>query len=100
MCESSGIYIPASFFNHSCDPNVQMASLAGDDESNVGPALVFTTTRPIEDGEPLYISYIASSGLGATRGRLSVEERRALLRQSFLFYCNCDLCVQESGVRL
>jgi len=77
-----GIYISASFFNHSCDPNVRKEAL--------GRGYVFYTARDVEAGEELCISYIG--GECATQG---LEERRKSLKESWFFECACVRCVTE-----
>lgn len=76
-----GVYPSASFFNHSCAPN-----LIKKREKN---KLVFTTTRGVLANEELHINYGYSGNEG-------VEVRRNHLKEWF-FICACTRCVEEAG---
>lgn len=75
-----GVYPSGSFFNHSCDSNVT--------KKRTEASYEYVTTRDIEAGEELCISY----GILPTD---SVAERRKALREWF-FECGCKKCVEES----
>lgn len=70
----------ASFFNHSCDPNVRRC--------RVGRRMVFWAWRPIAQGEECCISY-------TSRG----EERRQFLLEHYGFTCTCRHCVEHTNPR-
>lgn len=73
------VYPTASFFNHSCAPNLM--------RQRVGNALHFTTRRDLTEGEEICISY----------GNASDED--LLTRQQELnewhFKCQCTKCVED-----
>ncbi|KAK0644664.1 hypothetical protein B0T16DRAFT_438585 [Cercophora newfieldiana] len=76
-----GVWPSASYFNHSCGPNLVRV--------RKGRSWVFSAGRDIEKGEQLYIS----SG-----EVMSGTERRGLLRKTWGFECGCGRCVEERGV--
>lgn len=73
------VYPTASFFNHSCDPNII--------KKRIGNKLTFTTLRDINPKEELCINYGYS-----TEER--VEVRRKDLKEWF-FDCACTRCISE-----
>jgi SET domain len=75
----SAMYPSASYFNHSCDPNVMKVRL--------GREVIFVTSREVQSGEELCISY------GHTEKE--VEERRSKLLDWWGFNCNCSRCERE-----
>lgn len=75
-----GVYPSGSFFNHSCDCNVT--------KTRTGASYEYVTTRDVEEGEELCISY----GILPTD---SVAKRRKALGEWF-FECGCKKCVEES----
>jgi hypothetical protein len=75
----SAIYPSASYFNHSCDPNVAKV--------RKGRTVLFVTSKDVQPEEELCISY------GHTERQ--VEERRQLLRDWWGFYCDCPRCYRE-----
>jgi hypothetical protein len=80
----SGLYIQASLFNHSCQPNLTYRRAA------TGANLEFTALGDIPVGTELTISYVSSEKL---------EERRAWLLQSHFFLCACERCCAEERNR-
>lgn len=78
------IYPEASYFNHSCAPNVS--------KERVGREWRFRAAREIEEDEQLCISY-----LGGDERDMTVSERRSRLKTVWDFTCACMLCVQDSG---
>ena len=82
MC-GQGVFISASFFNHSCRPN---CSFALDSHG----FLEMRAMRPVSSGELLTISYVPLDGAQ------SAEERREGLRRDFFFSCCCKACQEES----
>jgi len=77
------LYPDASYFNHSCSPNVS--------KRRIGNRWEFRAARDIAEGEECCITY-----LGGDEDDLSVEVRRARLRCYWGFECMCHRCVQES----
>jgi SET and MYND domain-containing protein len=77
----SAVYLLASLFNHSCDPNVNVAWPAGT------ATVKFTAARDIDPGEQLTISYINQA--------MPVAARQQVLEFSYGFQCHCALCVEE-----
>jgi len=77
----SAMYPSASYFNHSCDPNVMKV--------RQGRKVSFLTERDVEIEEELCISY------GHTERE--VEERQMLLRDWWGFTCICPRCRHELG---
>lgn len=77
----SAVYLLASIFNHSCDPNVNVAYPYND-----GTA-VFTAARDIKAGEQLTITYIDACQ--------EVTTRQAYLEYAYGFRCRCPKCVEE-----
>jgi hypothetical protein len=75
----SAMYPSASYFNHSCEPNVL--------KLRQGRIISFVTSRDIQEGEELCISY------GDTNRE--VEERRKMLKDWWGFNCDCIRCKRE-----
>lgn len=74
-----GIWPSASYFNHSCRPNVR--------KTRVGRAWHFSTSEHVKDGDELCISY-----LGGDEDDLDSLQRRQRLSSSWGFYCTCVKC--------
>ncbi|KAL0020473.1 hypothetical protein WJX77_008581 [Trebouxia sp. C0004] len=77
------MYITASFFNHSCEPNCVKTRVHG---QHSGLATV-TALRDIKAGEALTISYIDLE--------LPRSARQLELKTSFFFDCKCIRCERE-----
>lgn len=75
-----GVFPSASFFNHSCGPNMV--------KKRSNNSFSFTALRDIEAGEELCINY----GYSTTE---KVEERRKHLEEWF-FVCQCKKCLSEA----
>ncbi|KAG0044974.1 hypothetical protein BGZ83_009750 [Gryganskiella cystojenkinii] len=75
------IFPLASYFNHSCRPNVE--------KRRVGRHFEYWTTVPIEQDEECCISY---GDIGP--GRI---ERQKRLEDAYFFHCNCVRCVEEEA---
>lgn len=73
------IFAVSSFFNHSCAPN-----LANQQRANL---MYCRTSRPIQKGEQLFISYLDNDQ--------PTESRKNILRTSFHFECKCSKCENE-----
>ncbi|KAL0052719.1 hypothetical protein WJX82_006660 [Trebouxia sp. C0006] len=80
---SQEMYITASFFNHSCEPNCVKKRVHG---QHSGLASV-TALRDIKAGEALTISYIDLE--------LPRSARQLELKTSFFFDCKCIRCERE-----
>jgi len=80
-----GVWLEASYWNHSCTPNVQ--------KRRVGRAWEFWTARAIGEGEELCITY-----LGGEEETLNVRERRERLEKTWGFVCGCGKCEGEAGL--
>ncbi|KAF9224834.1 SET domain-containing protein [Gyrodon lividus] len=74
-----GIWISASYFNHSCTPNIR--------KMRQGRVLHFEATREIQAGEELCISYIDTDA--------PADQRRRELEGSWFFTCRCCRCEKE-----
>lgn len=74
-----GLWVGASYFNHSCCPNVK--------KTRVGRTMHFTTSRSVERGEELCISYIDTDQ--------TITQRRQDLEDSWFFKCRCQHCQSE-----
>ncbi|TFK50366.1 SET domain-containing protein [Heliocybe sulcata] len=74
-----GVWVDASYFNHSCSPNLV--------KKRSGRVFSFLTTRPIEAGEELCISY----------GNVNddVITRRKRLWDGWWFWCGCTRCAED-----
>jgi hypothetical protein len=70
------VYPTASYFNHSCAPNLIRRM--------DGKAAAFYAARDIGQGEPLTICYAA--------GFKSTAARREYLLENYRFWCRCALC--------
>ncbi|KAG2159270.1 SET domain-containing protein [Suillus bovinus] len=74
-----GLWAGASYFNHSCCPNVK--------KTRVGRTMHFTTSRSVEIDEELCISYIDTNQ--------TVTQRKRDLQNSWFFACRCQRCQSE-----
>jgi len=83
-----GVWPEASFFNHSCRPNVR--------KDRIGRLWSFTVDidagKTVQQGQQLCITY-----LGGDERDLDVAERRKRLQEQWGFRCLCDRCLEESG---
>jgi hypothetical protein len=109
------VFVPHSFYNHSCSPNAFLSTVCGRNNNNNNDDDVMTnigstetpssdvkshpsslligrvyTTCDVRKGDPVTLSYIPLSGL-------SIQERQTRLQQGYAFVCNCDLCADSSG---
>ncbi|KAF4531436.1 hypothetical protein B566_EDAN004206 [Ephemera danica] len=85
-CEGSALYSLQSKCNHSCAPNAEICFL------HANSRLTLRATRAIPEGEEVCISYLSPCDL--TRSRHS---RHKLLRENYLFECQCPRCEGEIG---
>mmetsp|Transcript_29243 Transcript_29243/g.74153 ORF Transcript_29243/g.74153 Transcript_29243/m.74153 type:complete len:349 (-) Transcript_29243:63-1109(-) len=79
-CLGLSLSVNASLFNHSCAPNVARV--------RVGRQKMFYALSPVEQGEPLCISYIDP--------RKTLAERRDDLVHCYGFRCSCSRCTGPS----
>ena len=77
---SAGLWILASYINHSCIPNANKESM--------GDLMVLRATQPIRAGDEITHSYDASSDYDA---------RTAALMNTWGFSCTCALCIAEKA---
>jgi hypothetical protein len=77
---STGLWILASYMNHSCVSNTKKEYL--------GDPMVLRATRPILSGEEITHSYDETS---------DYDERSAALMKTWGFKCNCALCIAEEA---
>lgn len=80
LAGGDGFYCVASFFQHSCDPNIIQ-------KETLGSAKVFIAKEDIKKGDQLYISYTES---GET-----LKSRRHILKSVYGFDCKCSRCERE-----
>jgi SET and MYND domain-containing protein len=78
-CFGFGVWPGASYWNHSCKPNVQ--------KQRCGRTWKFLAKRDIGTGEELCISY-----LGGDERDMSTPERREKLKHIWGFECGCNRC--------
>lgn len=76
-CDRTLIYDILSFFNHSCSPNLFNCIF--------GNQMVCTTSRRIQRGEQLFISYRPFD-------HVSKVKRQKILLDNWNFECHCDRC--------
>ncbi|KAI0372787.1 SET domain-containing protein [Pilatotrama ljubarskyi] len=81
-CLGFAVYPLASFFNHHCAPNVG--------KERDGRALRLLTTRAVEAGEELCISY-------GHVDEMDWKTRRQELLEGWYFECRCSRCTREAG---
>lgn len=81
-----GVWPEASFFNHSCRPNIR--------KERVGRSWIFSVDchNGVKEGEQLCITY-----LGGDEKDLDVHERRQRLEEQWGFVCGCERCLEEAG---
>jgi len=78
-----GIFLAASKFDHSCDPNTTY--------DMIGQELMFWPTRQVVGSfSTLRINYLKPEDLMASK-----EERKAKLKSTQLFDCQCNRCSNE-----
>lgn len=82
-----GVWPEASFFNHSCRPNVTKER-----KGRVWTFSASSESELITVGQQLCITY-----LGGDEKDLNVHERRKRLQEQWGFLCQCDLCQQQSA---
>lgn len=78
-----GVWPEASFFNHSCSPNVK--------KMREERQWSFWTSRDVLEGDELCITY-----LGGEEKELDMSQRRERLKTEWGFVCGCQKCAEES----
>ena len=78
---ASALFFRGSKIRHSCRPNVVYSS-----QREIGRGS-FVAIRKIPDNEEILFSYIDTFQ--------SVQMRRHILKNNYLFHCQCDLCQAE-----
>jgi SET and MYND domain-containing protein len=79
----SALYLLASLYNHSCEPNVNVMF------PNNDAVAVFTAARHIAAGEQLHITY--------TDVEQEADVRQEYLAFAYGFNCQCVRCQEEGG---
>ena len=74
-----GCWPAASYFNHSCSPNIE--------KKRVGRVWEFRAGSDIKDGEELNITYLSGEERRMSRGK-----RREVLKKNWGFDCACATC--------
>ncbi|KAJ4127710.1 hypothetical protein NW768_007982 [Fusarium equiseti] len=77
---STGLWIRASYINHSCIPNAK--------KDFVGDLILFRAMRKIAAGEEITHAYDESS---------DYETRKAAIQKTWKFECRCPLCLVEEN---
>lgn len=84
--EGSGLYEIQSMINHSCSPNAQIKF---NDNSST---LTLVALKAMKPGDEISISYLNECELDQSR-----HSRQKILRENYLFICECERCYKESG---
>mmetsp|Transcript_28030 Transcript_28030/g.70375 ORF Transcript_28030/g.70375 Transcript_28030/m.70375 type:complete len:420 (+) Transcript_28030:147-1406(+) len=84
------VYVRSSLFNHSCCPNLYV------DREWGTPCLSFVAMQDIPAGTMLTISYLGLAE-NDVRAPDNLEMRRKSLMASFLFTCQCQMCLEEEA---
>ena len=83
LCYATCMYPSASYFNHSCAPNLCRVMQ--------GRRVHFYTIHPVAQGDPLCITY--------TDPDVNKSERREVLLNSWRFECACTRCSKDAPLR-
>jgi hypothetical protein len=78
---SAGLWIVASYMNHSCVPNAE--------KEYIGDLMVLRATREIKAGDEVVHTYVQVDS--------DFEGRRKSLLEVWGFVCDCGLCAAERG---
>lgn len=78
-----GCWPAASYFNHSCGPNIE--------KKREGRVWEFKAGKDIETGEELCITYLSGEERKLSRGK-----RMMTLKRNWGFECGCDRCEPEA----
>jgi hypothetical protein len=82
--KASGILPFGSFFNHSCDPNVERITVFGNKTVSV-------VMKPVKKGEQLLITY-SSTMIYSTA---PIEKRQEEIFERYRFDCSCFACINN-----
>lgn len=82
--EGTGLYELQAIINHSCEPNVQILF------DNNCFQLSIVALRDIQPNEEMLSSYLNECQLSSSR-----HTRRKILRENYLFTCDCVRCEKE-----
>ncbi|RWS02713.1 SET and MYND domain-containing protein 4-like protein [Dinothrombium tinctorium] len=74
----TAVYTSAALLSHSCDPNCM--------KIHSGSMLIVTSTRKINAGEAVTISYVPHYK------RKSFKDRQQFLYENYTFHCRCNAC--------
>lgn len=77
------LFPEASFYNHSCDPNVEVTITYNSAKSNF--IMSARTVRPVRENEELFINYMPGNTMPLTRLALAMKRRWG-------FECSCMRC--------
>ena len=77
------LYPSASFFNHSCRPNLI--------DVKAGETIIFKLLKNVKKNDELLISYIHSNNDGFERRQKDLEE--------WFIDCSCELCIEDKNFR-
>ncbi|KAJ9623297.1 Histone-lysine N-methyltransferase set-6 [Taxawa tesnikishii (nom. ined.)] len=83
-CLGYGMWTTASYWNHSCAPNVR--------KRRSGRIWQFWAERDVKAGEELCITYLGGDEREMTRG-----QRRERLSKNWGFLCGCNRCAADDG---
>lgn len=83
--EGVALYLLQSTCNHSCLPNAEATFLYNSSRVSL------IALRDIQAGEEICISYLDECDRERSR-----HSRQKLLRENYLFVCNCEKCLAES----
>eukprot|EP00045_Choanoeca_perplexa_P002828 m.26894 g.26894 ORF g.26894 m.26894 type:complete len:410 (+) comp11727_c0_seq1:219-1448(+) len=89
--QSYGLWLVASFFNHSCQPNcVHYADINATEPTDASfTTLVLRAVRDIAQGEELTLAYVELA--------TEYSVRQDLLLSHYGFACDCSHCESENG---
>ncbi|CAF1080369.1 unnamed protein product [Adineta ricciae] len=97
------VYPQASFFNHSCSPNLGRFFIEKDGDTFRTGDIVFFAMRSLEKGEEACITYTnlepelyIQELVDTSEIIKSQAKRNERLKEIFLFDCNCVRCINES----
>ncbi|XP_002735533.1 protein-lysine N-trimethyltransferase SMYD5-like [Saccoglossus kowalevskii] len=83
-CEGSALYSLQSCCNHSCVPNAEVTFPDND------AAVSVMALQDIQENEEICISYLGECDIGRSR-----HSRQKILRENYLFNCNCMKCQSQ-----
>lgn len=84
-CEGSGLYNLQSACNHSCVPNAEITFPYNNH------VMVLKAVQDIAEDEEICISYLDECDKDRSR-----HSRQKILRENYLFICNCVKCISEA----